>query len=139
MPAALAHLPGHSAAQNVETACRFGRAQITEWAHPARVRGNLQPVRDDRIKANRERPAQCANDQLAEFAGRDKAKDCFSGPSNRSRYQAQKRSQFSHPSSYRIEPKRRAYGRDTAPHKEQGKKEMRRRTNSSPLRPIELK
>ena len=99
MIATLARLLAPSVAQNMEADCRSERAQITEWARVDLGLGNPQLIRDERVKVTRERLAQCVGDQLTEFAFRGEAADSLSGPSNRSRYQAQRRSQFSQPRS----------------------------------------
>ena len=59
-------------AQNAETSFRFERAQSAKWSQLARNRGDPEAIKTDLRTLNRERLAQCAGDQLAEFADRKK-------------------------------------------------------------------
>ena len=56
--------------QNVETSRRFERAQSAKWSQLARNRGDPEAIKADLRIRNREGLAQCASDQLAEFAER---------------------------------------------------------------------
>ena len=75
----LAHIPKLSAAQNMETACRFERAQSSKWPRLARDRGSRNLIREELIKLNRERLNQRVSDQLAECAERKKALGQYRG------------------------------------------------------------
>ena len=59
-------------AQNMGTSFRFERAQSTKWSQLARNRGGPEAIKADLRILNRESLAQCASDQLAEFAERKK-------------------------------------------------------------------
>ena len=54
----LAHLMELSIARNLEAASRLERAQSSARAHAAREGGNLQRVKDELIKINRDRLRQ---------------------------------------------------------------------------------
>ena len=77
----------------METASRFERAQSAAWAHLARERGSLQIIKDELVKANRDRLHQVANDQISEFNDRHKKREGGNpGSSNRPRARNSKRS-----------------------------------------------
>ena len=82
-----------SVIQNVETARRFKRPQGVARPHLARERGSLQAIKDELVKINRDRLHQRVNDQISEFAGRQKGKrDGGSIPNtNRARARNRKR------------------------------------------------
>ena len=60
--------------QNVATASRFERAQSALRPHLAREWGSLQAVKGEFVKINLGRLRPCVNDQISEFAGRQRAK-----------------------------------------------------------------
>ena len=66
----LAHLQKLAMTQNVETSFRFERGQGAKWSQLARNRGDPEDIKTDLRALNRERLAQWASDQLAEFAER---------------------------------------------------------------------
>ena len=61
--------------QNMETACRFERAQGAAWNHLARERGGLQITKDELVRINRGRLQQVATDQVSEFNDRYKKRE----------------------------------------------------------------
>ena len=72
--------------QNMETACRFERAQSAAWTHLARERGSLQIIKDELAKINRDRLQQVVIDQVSEFNDRHKKREGGNpGSSNRPR------------------------------------------------------
>ena len=71
-------------------------------------------MKDEFIEVNREPLAQCANDHLAEFADCGEAKDSSASHPSRNRYQSQRCPQYRQPRSYQRDPKRPAYGRESA-------------------------
>ena len=66
----LAHLMELSTAQNMETACRYEKAQCESHAHIARERGDLDATKSEQAQINGERLPQCARDQVSEFQDR---------------------------------------------------------------------
>ena len=44
-----------SVIENVETACRFERAQSAAWPHHGRERGSLLTIKEELVKINRDR------------------------------------------------------------------------------------
>ena len=71
----LASIMELSVPQNMETACRFEEAQSAAWSRPARERGSLQIIKDELVMMNRDRLHQVANDQIPEFADRQKRRE----------------------------------------------------------------
>ena len=61
--------------QNMETACRFEKTQSAAWPHLARERGSLQIIKEELVKINRDRLRQVVNDQISEFAERQKRRE----------------------------------------------------------------
>ena len=79
--------------QNMETACRFERAQNAAWTHLARERGSLQIIRDELVEVNRDRLEQVVNGQISEFNDRHKKRGGGNpGSSNRPRARNNRRS-----------------------------------------------
>ena len=69
----------------METDACVESARGTAWAHSARDRGNLQLRKGGRIKVNRGRLVQRANDRITEFGDREKPKESFGARSSYSR------------------------------------------------------
>ena len=113
----LASMTELSVIQNMETACRFGRAQSAAWPHVAGERGSLQIIKDEVVKINRDRRHQCVGDQISEFAGRHKNRRGGGYPSrsNRPRARNRKRSRSPHKSSPRGNDPMRRRGRRNRP------------------------
>ena len=100
-----------SVLQNMETACRFEKTQSAAWPHLARERGGLQIIKDELVKINRDRLRQMANDQIPEFADRQKRRGGGNPRSpNRPRARNNKRGRSP----------RKSYRRDKAPNRRGG-------------------
>ena len=81
-----------SVLQNMETACRFEKSQSAAWSHLARERGSLQIIKEELVRINRDRLHQVVNDQLSEFAERQKRREGGTpGSSNQPRARNNKR------------------------------------------------
>ena len=63
----LARLAKLGIAQNMVTAPRYGTAQDAAWSHPARERGNMDAIRAEPRKFNRDRLRQCAQGKQGAF------------------------------------------------------------------------
>ena len=111
-----------SVLQNMETACRLERAQSAAWTHLARERGSLQIIKDELVKINRDRLHQVANDQISEFADRQKRREGGNpGSSNRPRARNNKRSRSPRKSPRRDKvPRRRRDYRGRSPRDNKG-------------------
>ena len=103
--------------QNMETACRFERAQSAAWTHLARERGSLQIIKDELVKVNRDRLQQVVNDQISECNDRHKKRDGGNpGSSNRPRARNNERSRSPRKSPRRDKaPNRRRDYRNRSP------------------------
>ena len=114
-----------SVIRNMETAIRFERAQSAAWPHLAQERGSLQTAKEELVKINRGRLHQCVNDQISEFAGRQKGKREGGNPpsSNRARARNRKRSRSQRRDADRArEPKHRRSHRSRSPRDTKGAK-----------------
>ena len=76
----------------------------TAWSHLALERGSLQIAIGELVKLDRDRVLQCVNDQMSEFADRQRAKRGATNPSGSNRYRRKNRR--------RIRPRREGAGRD---------------------------
>ena len=63
----LARLAKLGIAQNVERAPRYETAQDVAWSQPARERGNMDAIRAEPRKFNRDRLRQCAQGKKGAF------------------------------------------------------------------------
>ena len=68
----LARIVEPGVTHNMETASRYGKLRRAAWAHLSRERGNVQAIREELARMNRERLTQCIRDQSAEFYGRNR-------------------------------------------------------------------
>ena len=71
----LAHISKLPVVRNAETSYRFEGAQSQRRSGLARGRGNLDAIRAELLKMDRERASQCVSDQSAEFRERKRALD----------------------------------------------------------------
>ena len=129
----LAHLMELSVARKTETASRFDRAQSALWAHLARERGNLQPVKDVLITITRDRPHICVSDQSSEFNERGQAQDgrSFFFRSGRCRRPNHSPSRKRHDSSARV-PKRGRNNRSKYPDASNAAKDAKYNSSRNP-------